>query len=126
MACGLHGRKNIKVVSINLDRSLNSIISLWTTQLPHCTCVQQTGTVSLMTSHTSAKRLSSIQTGLMVSLSYWLEWRAIKWLHRLQHRCYRRGNSCIPRANRDITITVALREKHEQKLSVFCVKKYKI
>lgn len=36
------------------------------------------GLMSLMTSHPGAKRLSSIQTGLMVSLSYGLEWRAVK------------------------------------------------
>lgn len=36
--------------------------------------------MSLMTSHPGAKRLSSIQTGLMVSLSHWLEWKAVKWL----------------------------------------------
>lgn len=38
------------------------------------------GLMSLMTSHPGAKRLSSIQTGLMVSLSHWLEWKAVKWL----------------------------------------------
>lgn len=36
--------------------------------------------MSLMTSHPGAKRLSSIQTGLMVSLSHWPEWKAVKWL----------------------------------------------
>lgn len=36
---------------------------------------------ALMTSHPGAKRLGSIQTGLMVSLSYWLELRAVKGLH---------------------------------------------
>lgn len=34
-----------------------------------------------MTSHPSAKRLSSIQIGLVASLSHWLEWRAVKWLY---------------------------------------------
>lgn len=34
--------------------------------------------MSLMTSHPGANRLDSIQTGLMVTLSHWLELRAVK------------------------------------------------
>lgn len=34
--------------------------------------------MSLVTLHPGAKRRSSIQTGLVVSVSHWLEWWAVK------------------------------------------------
>lgn len=73
------------------------------------------GLISLMTSHPGAKRLSSIQTGLMVSLSHWLQWKAVKWRQRC---CYRRGNSCITSANGEFTTSAAASEDTEQKLDV--------
>lgn len=58
-----------------------SICGLYCICLLWLTYTLKLGRVWLTTLHPGAKRLSSIQTGLVASLSHWLEWRAVKWLY---------------------------------------------
>lgn len=71
-----------------------------------------------MTSHPGAKRLDSIQTGLMVTLSHRLELRAVKGLYTDVNSVVIGVGTLVspPRANREFTTSAAATEECQQHL----------